>query len=181
MGYQARPDGGIDLGKTYPDLLARRALSERTSRPLSVVNGGIGGNELLRARHSPSVLQRLDTDVFGQPALGSVILLIGINDIARPPFPGTRELTDGLLKVVNRLHARGVRVVLGTIPPAGPSRSAVREAVNRWIRGSGVADAVVDFEAILRAGPRSQHLAPASTAATASTRTRQAMRPWPGQ
>jgi lysophospholipase L1-like esterase len=160
-GFQDRPGGGVDRGEAYPDFLARRLVASTRATPLSVVNAGIGGNQLLAAHEAPSILKRLASDVLGQPGVSSVIVLAGINDIARPPYPRAPALINGLVEIVNALHSRGLRVLLGTIPPAGPygERAGVRRGVNRWIRTSGSADAVADFDAVLRSGQDSDHLA----------------------
>ena len=61
----------IDLGETYPDLFARRALAERTSAAALRRQRRDRRQQILRARHSPSVLQRLDTDVLGSRPSGA--------------------------------------------------------------------------------------------------------------
>jgi lysophospholipase L1-like esterase len=64
----------------------------------------------------------------------------------------------GLGQIVTRLHAAGLRVLLGTLTPFGASRAAGLRAaeasrlqVNRWIRaGGGGADGTADFDAAVR-------------------------------
>ena len=66
-----------------------------------------------------------------------------------------------------RLHARGIRVIGGTIAPFGgammdgPERRATRQAVNRFIRTSRVFDGMVDFDAALRDPANPERLLPA--------------------
>jgi lysophospholipase L1-like esterase len=54
-----------------------------------------------------------------------------------------------------QLHARGLEVIGGTIPPWGgfdntPQHEVERQKVNHWLRTSHVLDGVVDFDQILR-------------------------------
>lgn len=87
----------------------------------------------------------------------AVIVLEGINDIK-----GTPEQTDPLAiedayrRIVERAHARGIRVVGATITPYGgysaytERREAIRLTVNAFIRNADLFDAVVDFDAAVR-------------------------------
>ncbi|MEV0026657.1 SGNH/GDSL hydrolase family protein [Streptomyces atroolivaceus] len=152
----------IDRDDRYPDILAERLLA--AGRPHPVLNAGIGSNKLLT--DSPlggdAGVARFARDVLEQPRVGTVIVLMGINDIqqsnaaqggthsAGPPVTA-RQLIDGHRAVIRAAHARGVRAVGATLTPyrgAAAWTSAgdtVRTQVNRWIRTSGEYDAVVDF------------------------------------
>ncbi|MDP9139539.1 MAG: GDSL-type esterase/lipase family protein [Pseudomonadota bacterium] len=172
---------GADL--RYPDALARRLLAVgRTD--LSVVNAGISGNRVnadgSQAQHGPSLQARLVDDVLSLPNVRTAILLEGINDLGLGLPPDAQALIDGLDAVVRSLQHAGVRVVLGTLPPAlgfciGPlaelapvpgvlsgsaAVAAAREQVNDWIRTQSPADAVVDFDACLRDPQRPSYLDP---------------------
>ncbi|MGI5229037.1 SGNH/GDSL hydrolase family protein [Actinoallomurus sp. CA-142502] len=147
----------------WTDVLATRLA--RGPRPLAVLNAGIGGNRILiggGSRGEPA-LQRLDRDVLSRPGVRTVIVLEGINDIHLAPRQrDPARITAGLAAIAARAHARGLRVVGGTLTPfAGcvyysPSEELVRRAVNTWIRRSGTFDAVIDFDALVRdpADPR---------------------------
>jgi lysophospholipase L1-like esterase len=158
-GYRSTPD----VNHRWTDVLAARLA--RAPRPLAVLNAGIGGNRILTGggtRGQPA-LQRLDRDVLSRSGVRTVIVLEGINDIQLPPrqFDPAR-ITQGLRTIVARAHARRLRVVGGTLMPfAGcvyytPRGERTRQAVNDWIRHSGVFDAVIDFDAMVRdpAAPR---------------------------
>lgn len=101
----------------------------------------------------------------------AVVVLLGTNDIGWPGTPfapqdppmTAKRLVDGYRALIARAHARGVRVIGGTLPPFGNAlpgtpfagywtlaKEAVRLEVNAWIRGSGEFDAVADFDAALR-------------------------------
>ncbi|BBY27036.1 SGNH/GDSL hydrolase family protein [Mycolicibacterium sediminis] len=167
-GYQAVPAGapetveGIDADGRWPDDLARRLAA--ADRPLSVLNLGIAGNRVLQDSavggqpdvQGAAVIRRLDADLLTQSGVTTVIWIEGINDLFMTPTATVEELTGGYRDVIGRLHSRGLRVLLGTITPAGGNSSAppgseeVRQAVNAWIREESPADGVVDFDAAVR-------------------------------
>jgi lysophospholipase L1-like esterase len=170
-----------DKNRRMPDMLAKR-LQEAggaTGR-IGVLNAGIIGNRLLQdspkqsrfgAGLGEAVLRRLDRDALDQPGVRFVIVAIGVNDIA---FPGAltprdeavsvQSLIRGYREIIARAHARGIRVLMTTIPPFGnaiypddrtltvhtPEKEAVRRAVNDWIRSTREADGVADFDAAVR-------------------------------
>lgn len=157
-----------DTNRRWPDLLARRLAA--AGRPLAVQNAGISGNRILRDStpaagpgtprlFGPSLLQRLGRDVLDQPGATDALVLEGTNDLAdaspEAPAAGAQQVIAGLRAVVRRLRAAGIRPILATQTPAGgspthgaPQAVAVRDAVNRWIRGSGIP--FVDFDAATR-------------------------------
>jgi lysophospholipase L1-like esterase len=85
-----------------------------------------------------------------------VILLEGINDIGHHgPEMTAARITQGYKHIVDRLHRKGLRVIGGTLTPFGnttiagyysPEKEATREAVNEFIRTSGLFDGVIDFD-----------------------------------
>ncbi|MFC0039490.1 SGNH/GDSL hydrolase family protein [Actinomadura rayongensis] len=162
----------------WTDVLARR-LAER-GRPAGVLNEGILRNRLLNG--SPcfgrSALDRLDSDVFDRTGVRSLIVLDGVSDIGFPALPDfaclapraevtARQLIDGYRQIIARAHARGIRVIGGTLPPlAGsdydsPANERTRQAVNAWIRHGHGFDAVVDFDRVLRDPADPHRLLPA--------------------
>lgn len=174
----------------YPNHLQHR-LNE-AGMPISVANAGIGGSELLADGWLPqfgrSLLERLDVDVLQVTGATQVLLMIGTNDLGNPkpgPAPTPADLIAGYTDVIQRIHAAGMRVILGTIPPAdgavidglpivGPilgqlplgimhgtaqAREA-RDAVNAWIREQTLSDGMVDFDACLEDPNRPGYIAP---------------------
>lgn len=150
-----------DADHRWPDLLADRARSLPTPQRFGVLNAGIGGNRVLRDAagpgQGPKALDRLTRDVLTQTGVRTVVLLEGINDIQQDPSEhDPRAIIDGYQQVLERSHARGLRVVVGTLAPFEgwprwtPEREQVRVAVNAWIRTSGEPDAVLDLDAVLR-------------------------------
>jgi lysophospholipase L1-like esterase len=157
----------IDAGRRWTDDLAQRLAPD----DVAVINAGISGARLLRDGMGVKAMARLKRDVLDRPDLKTVIVLLGTNDIGWPGSsfapnekPMTaRALIDGYRQLIERVHARGIRVVGGTIAPFEgalegtdvkgyytPGKDKVRQEVNAWIRTSGAFDAVADFDSILR-------------------------------
>ena len=73
-------------------------------------------------------------------------------------------------QVVERSHAAGLKVIGATLIPfegvlrpgyASPEHLRQRNEVNAWIRSSGVFDALVDFDAVVRDPGNRERLLPA--------------------
>ena len=149
-GLGATPDSN----RRWPDILARRLLT--SSEPAkAIVNAGISGNRVLTLGTGPSLLSRFDRDVLMQPGVTHIIILEGINDISRSAVDtvSAEDIEDGHRQVVERAHERGIVVYGATLTPferAQPGNEAKRQAVNQWIRTSGVYDGVIDFDAAIR-------------------------------
>ena len=146
----------------WPNALSRRLHSSYGNR-VSVVNAGIGGNQVLGpAEYSaqkpfaggPAAGQRVERDVIGVSGVSAVIWLEGINDLGAN---ATVEIEAGMKQVVGRLRAAlpGVRIIGATVVSALGNASAThgsgqedvkRKALNQFIRGGGLFDAVADFD-----------------------------------
>jgi lysophospholipase L1-like esterase len=165
-----------DRNVRYPDFLATRARSGGTAARLSVLNSGISGNRVLSDASPPrpygvAALDRFRADALGLSGVTDVVLLQGINDLRTDPTLRPRQLTDALWFLVLQAQLRGVRVHLGTLAPQGGAREGTpkvaeeterrRQVVNHWIRTSGVANSVVDFDRALRDPARPSRLRPA--------------------
>ncbi|WP_410870147.1 SGNH/GDSL hydrolase family protein [Nocardia sp. A7] len=158
-GYRSTPD----TDQRYPDQLAA------VGHHGPVVNAGISGNRLLTDSTvlGDSALARFRRDVLDQPGVGTVVVMIGINDIGLSGSTGpdgvvfppvsTDQLITGFRDLIAQARAKGVRIVGATILPfAGsayfsPERERLRTEVNTWIRESGAFDAMVDLEQALAA------------------------------
>jgi lysophospholipase L1-like esterase len=150
----------------WPDVLARR-LHAAYGNTVSVVNAGIGGNQIVGPKEyspqkpfpgGPSALSRLERDVLSLSGVTHVIWLEGINDFSKNGGATPEEAQAGMREGVNRIRKRipGVKVIGATATTALGSTSAAhgsaeqddkRKALNEFIRASGVFDAVVDFDA----------------------------------
>ncbi|QEW23107.1 GDSL-like Lipase/Acylhydrolase (plasmid) [Paracoccaceae bacterium] len=169
----------MDAQARWPDFLARALVGQ----DIAVVNGGISGNRLLSDGMGRSVLARLDHDALAVPGADTLVLLIGTNDIAWPGSPFAPEdppmtldrLQAGLRQVAARVHARGLRLIVATLPPfAGalpdtpmeptywsPEKDALRRALNDWLRTAEFHDGLADLDQTLSARDDDMRLAPA--------------------
>jgi len=174
-GFQVHPTPNL----SWPSLLADRLLAGPPACRRAVINEGISGNQLTHSNPpggfgGPSALQRAGRDVFSQPGARVVIVLVGINDIGSGQVSATRIIA-GYRRLIAEAHARHLRILAGTLTPAGdpaqqppfvvPYGAATqvqrRITVNDWIRGSRAFDGVIDFADAL-ADPRdTNQLAPA--------------------
>jgi lysophospholipase L1-like esterase len=158
---------------SWPQQFARRIRSDKTGRPFTVANAGIGGNRMLASGWGASALARLDRDALRIDGITHLILLEGLNDIGMSgvslfgdtPAITAPQLIAAYRQVIARAHARGVKVLLGTLTPAAgsashssPQKDATRAAVNAWIRTAKEADGVIDFDAMLRDPGAPDHL-----------------------
>ncbi|MDX8494690.1 SGNH/GDSL hydrolase family protein [Mesorhizobium sp. VK22B] len=161
----------IDGNARWPDRLAERLAKSGRLSGIGVLNQGIGGNRVLASRaRGANALARFDRDVLSFPNVKWVSVLEGINDIGWPEtmLAGGQEavaaenLISAYRQIIARARLNGIKVLLGTLPPFGgafeglplktfysASKERDRQAVNAWIRTSGEADAVVDFERML--------------------------------
>lgn len=123
----------------------------------------------------PSVLSRLDRDIISLSGVSSVLLFEGVNDIGMAPADShsqeilSNRLVAAYKQITTRLRAHGIAVSAATLTPfsllkmdvkeyenapatsyCDPVRESTRQTINKWIRTSGIFDAVVDFDEILR-------------------------------
>ena len=165
------------LMRGWPDFLAERMRANGLSN-VAIINQGIGGNRLLQDSVGPSALARFDREVLSIPGVTDVIILEGINDLGlsglapwgRPePFPtlAAGDFIAVYQQMIDRAHARGIRVIGATLTPdlgspfpgyATEEKDVIRNEINEWIRTSGAFDAVIDFDAIVRDPENPQYL-----------------------
>ncbi|KOU66401.1 SGNH hydrolase [Streptomyces sp. MMG1533] len=150
----------------WTDLLSQRlrtAIAAGRDLPrYSVVNQGIGGNQILadglgRPAENQAGVDRFARDVLGRTNVKVVVIDLGINDILRNPNLADPEaILDGLRATVRQAHARGIKVIGATLMPFGghrgytDARESVRQQINAEIRSGRVYDAVVDFDKAVR-------------------------------
>jgi lysophospholipase L1-like esterase len=155
-----------DTNQRWPDFLAERLAADQL--PFSVLNEGIGGNQLLTdgvgdfSFAGPSALARFDRDVLAQPGVTHLIVFEGINDIGFPVMAGAGvptsadQLIAALRQIAERAHEKGIVAIGATITPFEgamyftPEGEKVRQSVNEWIRSGGAFDAVLDFDEVVR-------------------------------
>ncbi len=161
-----------DEHREWPALLAERLQADPRTAQLGVINMGISGNRVLRTVTGQSALARFDRDVLARGGVRWIVLLEGINDINFTALPGAPEaqhataeaIIGGLSQLIDRAHARGIKVMGATMTPMGglwlfnEKTEAMRQEVNAWIRSSGRYDALVDFDAVTRDPTRPSYL-----------------------
>jgi lysophospholipase L1-like esterase len=146
----------------WPDVLSRRLHAVYGNR-VSVVNAGIGGNQITKPEKysvtapvpgGPSALERLERDVLSLSGVTHIIWLEGINDLSRGT--SAEAVIAGMKELVQHVRAKGnLKIIGATITsgvgyngPAGtPEVNARRQTVNQFIRTGGLFDGVVDFDA----------------------------------
>ena len=150
-----------NANRRWPDVLAARLRQDPNLAHVAVLNEGIGGNRVLNETTGPSAISRGDRDVLAQSGVRYVIVLESINDIGRlahvqVPWDAITapQLEWGLKQIADQAHQHGLKIFGATLTPYGGAAyycdagEQVREAVNDWIRSSGVFDGVVDFDKI---------------------------------
>ncbi len=155
----------LNANNRWPDYLARRLMNAGGTRIMSVLNAGIGGNQLISS-DVPQLLgtgmphlifgeagnRRLAWDALTQPGATDLIVNIGANDL-RFGVSGETLIT-GFQQLVEQARTRYQKVFGTTLLPGGfsPEQATQRQIVNTWIReqGSQWFDAVFDFATPLR-------------------------------
>ncbi|HEY3161212.1 MAG TPA: SGNH/GDSL hydrolase family protein [Vicinamibacterales bacterium] len=148
-----------DTNNRWPDHLARRV-----GATFAVANVAIAGNRVLTEGNAPggfggnagvNALARFDRDVLAQPGVTHVVVMEGINDIGAAQA-AVEDLIAAHRQLVERAHARGLKIYGATLTPYegaayfSQEGEAKRKALNQWIRTSGMYDAVIDFESVIR-------------------------------
>jgi lysophospholipase L1-like esterase len=151
-----------DTNSRWPNFFAKRLLSQAGGPQLGVLDAGIAGNRVLsNAAFGVGVnaLARFDADALSQPGVTHIIVLEAINDIGQArqsPTPTAEDLIVGHKQLIERAHAKGIKIYGATLTPFEAAAyftkegEAKREAVNTWIRTSKAYDGVVDFDMATR-------------------------------
>lgn len=150
-----------DRNDRWTDLLVSR-LGPR----FSVVNAGISGNSISRARNSetdpyagPPGVDRWDRDVLDRAGVRSAVLFEGTNDLSIDA-PVTK-IEEAILDVTARAHARGICVIGATITPRSDgllpyswnagTMEPRRVSLNGWLRSATPGfDGLADLDLALR-------------------------------
>jgi lysophospholipase L1-like esterase len=163
----------------WTDVLAARLQASPRTRNIGVSNQGIGGNHLLTDGLGPNALSRFDRDVLAPAGVRWLIVFEGVNDLGglartgEVPPADHAALVERVIaayrQIIERAHAHNLRVLGATITPyvgsdyyhPSPTSEADRQSVNQWIRTPGHFDAVIDFDATVRAPSHPDQLLPA--------------------
>jgi lysophospholipase L1-like esterase len=163
VGY--RTSGGQRTA--WPHLLSERLRQQ--DAPGVIVNDSVSAARLL-ADNPPCIVSALhrERQALAVRGVRTLVLTDLINDIQQPPHVYNPEvIIKGLRTFVARAHARGVRVVAGTISPYSgsvryaPAGERTRRAVNAFIRHGGLFDGVIDFDAAVAAPANPSRMRPA--------------------
>lgn len=170
-GYGVQPNTNL----RWTDALMTRLKGKN----IGVLNLGIGGNRVLLDGLGPNAVARFERDVLSQAGVTHVILLEGVNDLGTltreaPAAPEAHkalveQVTAGYRQMIDRAHARGIKIIGATILPysgsayyhPGPESEADRQAINAFIRAPGNFDGVIDWDKALRDPAKPTHLLPA--------------------
>jgi lysophospholipase L1-like esterase len=151
-----------DANHRWPDVFGKRLLTAPTPVKMGILNAGIAGNRILsEGTYTVGInaLARFDVDALSQPGVTHIVVLEGINDIGNArqnPTPTAEDLVAGHKQLIERAHARGLKIYGATLTPFWGAAyytdagEAKRQAVNNWIRSSGAYDGVIDFDKATR-------------------------------
>ncbi|WP_244235488.1 SGNH/GDSL hydrolase family protein [Paenibacillus lautus] len=150
-----------DANHRWPDIFFERLRREHPAHPISVLNAGIVGNQILKKGPEvslpiggESVLSRLDRDLFSHSGVTDVIFLEGINDIGLGNATAN-QIIDGMRELAAQVRENGLRIFAATLPPFGGApyysneKELIRQEVNRWILTNEVFDGIIDFNTAL--------------------------------
>nr|AIF26582.1 putative GDSL family lipase [uncultured bacterium fosmid pJB65E1] len=143
----------------WTDILSRRLLSDGKTSHLSVLNMGLGGNQLITGGLGPNGRVRYGRDLFGQAGVKYIVLFEGVNDIGCSDSAGPKveEIISLYKTITEEAHQRGIKVIGCTVMPFrgnnyySEDHEAGRQALNRWIRTWEEFDGVIDHAASMAA------------------------------
>ncbi|KAF2102678.1 SGNH hydrolase [Rhizodiscina lignyota] len=151
----------------WTDIVAERMLANPSTKDISMLNQAAGGNRILYDGNGPNALSRIERDVIAQSGVKYAMIFEGVNDIgtAATTVEAQNAVADRVIaaykQIVTRVHTFGIPMFAATITPFGcpnttiqpysdPTREMARQKVNKFIRESGIFDAVIDFDAWIR-------------------------------
>jgi lysophospholipase L1-like esterase len=140
----------------WPDILA-----DRLGGKIAVVPEAISGNQVLNTGNpilGEGALVRLDRDLLSVPGAKWVVVMEGINDLGMNPKarPTRDDLITGYRQIIDRAHARGLKVYGATLTPFKGAAyytdegDQTRREVNAWLRSKDSAfDGLIDFDKLM--------------------------------
>ena len=102
-----------------------------------------------------------DRDVLDRAGVKQVVFFEGTNDLAGD-FSAA-QVIDGMQQLLGKARAKGLRTIGVTVIPRGrpaptpgwtTKQEEQRLALNDWIRTKAGFDGVIDFDALMKGGPR---------------------------
>lgn len=148
----------------------QKRLFDRYGTKYALMNAGISGNCLLHEGTDMMTLSfgqkgvdRFERDVLAFENLDTVILALGVNDVAyftddTKDYLNYDAYVSAITSMTETLHQRGVRVVMQTLSPRKgypeaeytPQMEELRLQINDWIRSCGLFDYMFDADAVVR-------------------------------
>lgn len=161
----------LDANTRWPNLLYARLARVWGSSAPAVLNASLAGNRLNHEGTEPgaggfpgyaelgtNAISRLDTDVYAETNVRTVITDLGINDIWMSDDSAAAIIAT-LRQLNQQLQEKGIRSLVATLGPYKgmlpaetwtPEKEATRQAVNAWIRSQREFDGVIDFDKVIR-------------------------------
>ncbi|KAF8908117.1 SGNH hydrolase [Gymnopilus junonius] len=156
-----------DENDRWPDLVLAQMQKNPSTANIAVLNQAAGGNRILADGLGPNAIGRIDRDVLSHAGVKFAMIFEGVNDIgtANTDVASQQLVGDQLIQafkqIVARVHTFGIPMFAATITPfsapnntiqpySDPEREKTRQRINTFIKTSGLFDAVVDFDAIVK-------------------------------
>ena len=140
----------------WVDYFAKRLQANDSTKHISVINEGIGGNAVFGGL-GPAGKDRFQRDLLDHDGVAYCILLFGVNDLDKlPDTDKFYQLKPEYEKMVKLAHDNEIKIYGAPILPFGTSNyysegsERVRTMINEWMRSaeSGF-DGIIDFESAL--------------------------------
>ena len=137
----------------WGDYFAKRLQANESTKNVSVINEGIGGNAIFGGL-GPAGKDRFRRDILEHDGVAYCIILFGVNDLDKLQNTSKfNQLKPEYEKMISLCHANNIKVYAAPILPFGKSgyysegSEDVRQLINNWFRSSesGV-DGIIDFE-----------------------------------
>ena len=137
----------------WGDYFAKRLQANESTKNVSVINEGIGGNAIFGGL-GPAGKDRFKRDLLEHDGVAYCIILFGVNDLDKLPNADKfNTLKPEYEKMIALCHENNIKVYAAPILPFGTSSyysegsEEVRQLINDWFRSEeSEVDGIIDFE-----------------------------------
>ena len=137
----------------WGDYFAKRLQANESTKNVSVINEGIGGNAIFGGL-GPAGKDRFKRDLLEHDGVAYCIILFGVNDLDKLPNADKfNKLKPEYEKMIALCHENNIKVYAAPILPFGTSgyysegSEEVRQLINDWFRSEeSEVDGIIDFE-----------------------------------
>ena len=137
----------------WGDYFAKRLQANESTKNVSVINEGIGGNAIFGGL-GPAGKDRFRRDLLEHDGVAYCIILFGVNDLDKLPNADKfNKLKPEYEKMIALCHENNIKVYAAPILPFGTSSyysegsEEVRQLINDWFRSEeSEVDGIIDFE-----------------------------------